>query len=182
MGFLEKNLSTLRRRHASLAGRVEGLHVTMEIETAPARSGHPMLKVEGLSLHSTYDPVREADLQVTRFLTDEPGKGPVLVLGMGLGYHVERLLQEGAAPIVLFCRPDLAELVRETTTCAVNPPLGATDDEMSVFAGEKGAARLMKGRWLPRGAASGTNELILCAPGVHRAQFSLVRMKVIAAE
>lgn len=60
--------------------------------------------------------------------------------------------------------------------------VGATDDEMSVFAGGKGAARLMKGRWLPRGTAAGTNELILCAPGVHRAQFSLVRMKVIAAE
>jgi len=75
--------------------------VTQGMEAASARSGHPTLKVEGLSLHSTYDPVREADLQVTRFLTDRPGKGPVVVLGMGLGYHVERLLQEGAARIIL---------------------------------------------------------------------------------
>ena len=101
MGFLEKNLSILQRRDASLAGRVRGVPMAAGIETASARSGHPTLKVGGLSLHSTYDPVGEADLQVTRFLTDEPGKGPVVVLGMGLGYHVERLLEAGATPVVV---------------------------------------------------------------------------------
>lgn len=55
---------------------------------------------------------------------------------------LEKIQQQwGAASIILFCRPDLAELVRESTTCAVNPPLGATDDEIW----------LVNGRWLADG-------------------------------
>lgn len=110
MGFLEKNLRILRDMDEALAREVEGLRVTMPIETVSAKNGRVTLRAKGLSMHSAYDPVREADLQVKRFLDKETGKGPILVLGLGLGYHVERILHADSAPVFLI-EPNL-EILR----------------------------------------------------------------------
>ncbi len=59
-----------------------------------ARSGRPTLKVNGAdgaskALHSLYDPEAEAKALVDAFRFD--GEGLLVVLGLGLGYHVARL-------------------------------------------------------------------------------------------
>ena len=55
------------------------------IEVFTARSGAPSLKINGVSLHSPYDPRKEASRFVAESLgSEEPGT--VVVLGEGLGY------------------------------------------------------------------------------------------------
>jgi hypothetical protein len=55
------------------------------IEVFTARSGAPSLKIDGISLHSPYDPRKEASRFVKESLDVEP-PATVIVLGEGLGY------------------------------------------------------------------------------------------------
>lgn len=86
-------------------------------EITPARNGNPTVKCGGAFLHSSYDPVREARETVAR-LDWKPGR-PVIVLGFGLGYHVEALLerarQSGSTPEihVIEWNEDLFRMARE---------------------------------------------------------------------
>ena len=101
MGLLEKNLAMLRRVDEGLSRKIEEIEVTSPHEIFSARDGSLTLRVKGLSLHSAYDPVKEADQQVQKLMEEGPRKGLIIVLGLGLGYHVKRLLEVGSAPIVL---------------------------------------------------------------------------------
>ena len=55
--------------------------------------------------------------------------------------------------------------------------IAATDKEMLLFTDGEPSNLIMRGAWLPRGAA-GTNQLIACIRGAHRGAFGLVRMKI----
>ena len=101
MGFLDKNLRILRDRDETLAREIEKHRVTMPIELVSAKNNQLTLRAKGLSMHSAYDPTKEAGLQVKRFLGEATEEGPILVLGLGLGYHVERLLQTVSTPVFL---------------------------------------------------------------------------------
>lgn len=63
------------------------------------RKGQPTLRVEGVYLHSRYDPEREAAQLIDSAELDP--KRPVLVVGLGLGYHVAALVQRGFTVAVL---------------------------------------------------------------------------------
>ncbi len=62
-------------------------------ELSTTKTGKPTLTINGLLLHSRYDPEQEAARLVDSANLD-PGR-PVLVVGMGLGYHVAELLRRG---------------------------------------------------------------------------------------
>jgi spore maturation protein CgeB len=64
-----------------------------ECETLPTRSGKPTLRVNGMLLHSKYEPEQEAARLVDSAVL-EPGK-PVVVIGLGMGYHVAELIKRG---------------------------------------------------------------------------------------
>lgn len=67
----------------------------LEVERQTSRSGHPTLRVRRSGgawrwLHSQYDPVAEARDLVSAI--EFPERSFVIVMGLGLGYHVERIL------------------------------------------------------------------------------------------
>ncbi|MFN8542699.1 MAG: glycosyltransferase [Candidatus Binatia bacterium] len=83
----------------------------MSYRIEPTSSGHPTLVADGLYLHNRVDPAHEArrwaSAQRER-LDAEPGATAV-VLGLGLGYHVEALA-EGFSGRIVVVEPD-AEVV-----------------------------------------------------------------------
>lgn len=88
------------------------------LEVVQARSGRASLKVEGAdgalkTLHSTYDPEAEAKSLVDAFRFN--GKGMLIVLGLGLGYHVAELSRKypGAEITVVEALPEIYELSKE---------------------------------------------------------------------
>lgn len=82
------------------------------------RSGRVSLKVRGAdgtikTLHSTYDPEAEAKSLVEAFQFD--GKGMLIVLGLGLGYHLVELSRKypGAEINVVEAQHEIYELSKE---------------------------------------------------------------------
>jgi len=96
--FLEKNLQVLAQRHPHAARALEGVRPEDAggVEVFPARSGAPTARAvlpDGRThtLHSAYDPVKEA-----RRFASASGASPrdaVVVLGFALGHHI-RPVQE----------------------------------------------------------------------------------------
>jgi hypothetical protein len=74
------------------------------IETAA--SGQPTATLDGLRLHSRYDPVREADLQVSREIPDNASA--LIVIGFGLGYGAEAARRRFPRLPLLVVEPDAA--------------------------------------------------------------------------
>jgi spore maturation protein CgeB len=106
MEFLAKNLKILRQIDRDLASRIEAARVGLPAELGPAKSGVLTARVRGFALHSGYDPIKEAGLQVRRFLDEETGSGPIVVLGLGLGYHLEELFKAARRCSVILVEPD----------------------------------------------------------------------------
>jgi spore maturation protein CgeB len=90
MNTFECNLAAIASEDAALAtalraSRGGALHIT------PARNGQPTATVSGRSLHSAYDPRREAETwAAAQAAVCRPGE-ILIVLGVGLLYHVEAL-------------------------------------------------------------------------------------------
>lgn len=133
----DRKMSSLPAQGATGMGNAHGLMIV------PSRSGLPSLKMvapDGSErlLHSSYDPVREARELVDRFNFD--GHGILVVLGLGLGYHVAELAARfpEAEIIVIEALPESAELVRQQET------LDFCWDFLSIMAGLTPAAALQK--------------------------------------
>ncbi|PJA80272.1 MAG: hypothetical protein CO149_01185, partial [Nitrospirae bacterium CG_4_9_14_3_um_filter_51_5] len=90
MHVLKQNIGILRHQDQVLAAQI--LQVpggTLSIQ--PAKSGMPTALVNSRYLHSAYDPVREAARWAEERLKDcQPGE-TIVVLGVGLLYHVQAL-------------------------------------------------------------------------------------------
>ena len=83
-----------------------------------ARSGKPSLKAicedgKARTIHSMYDPEAEAKTIVDNFSFD--GRGILVVLGLGLGYHVKELTLRypGTDIIVVESEPEIYKLAVE---------------------------------------------------------------------
>ncbi|HNW33664.1 MAG TPA: DUF115 domain-containing protein, partial [Candidatus Ozemobacteraceae bacterium] len=118
--FLKANLKALLR-HPHLYALVERQHATssdVSLQLEPSRSGQPALTltIEGKSItyHSKYDPIAEARRQVESAL--QPQHSNVLVLGNGLGYALDivldRLARPGIARQVYVVEPDPQVFIR----------------------------------------------------------------------
>ena len=59
------------------------------IELKHSKSGHVIPCINGVHLHSTYDPEKEAQGFVEKNLKILEEKNHILILGLGLGYHVK---------------------------------------------------------------------------------------------
>jgi spore maturation protein CgeB len=111
---LEENLRALRARDPTLAARVEAAPA-LPAEPTATPSGHPTLTADGVLLHNAHDPRREAarwgQAQRERLeLARSSDAVPVgLILGFGLGYHVEALAEVWDGAIVVV-EPDVSLL------------------------------------------------------------------------
>lgn len=111
MTVFERNIETLRRRQPELAERVCACRVGPSLLVQPAASGAPTLAVvvpgQGpMLLHSGRDPLAEACRLASKY--EEARTENVVVLGLGLGYHVlEYLKREHDRDFMLVVEPHL---------------------------------------------------------------------------
>lgn len=87
MDFWQENLAALARRAPALARLLEGTPPHEQARLEPSRSGAPGLIVGQTRLTSSVDPAAEG-----RSLAARAPAGPLVALGLGLGYHLEPLL------------------------------------------------------------------------------------------
>lgn len=71
-------------------GSVMKKDVLTDLEIIPGKSGLPTLKMNQILVHSQYDPVKEANQWVKS--VEYKINDTIVVLGLGLGYHVQALL------------------------------------------------------------------------------------------
>jgi spore maturation protein CgeB len=93
MNYWEKNLEILRRMAPELAETLSLTQIPADHQVLPSKNGAPSLKVGRQRLHSTYDPLGEG-WEWARVQDTGDGE-PVVIFGLGLGYHVLPLLEEG---------------------------------------------------------------------------------------
>jgi len=94
--------------------RLQSLPSPENVQLTVAENGCNVVTVDGVLLHSRYDPQREAVR-----LADATGglfSGTVIVYGVGLGYHLQELLNRGVERlIVVEAREDVAKVFFEST-------------------------------------------------------------------
>jgi len=62
------------------------------LEIKLSKEGFPVPVVNGIHLHSIYNPQREAETLASKFEDTIKSKSTILILGLGLGYHVHTVL------------------------------------------------------------------------------------------
>jgi spore maturation protein CgeB len=110
MSLWEKNLEVLRRVAPDLAATIAATVVPEDHRALPSRAGPPYLQVGKQRLTSSYDPVKEG-LDWAQSLGE--AAGPLVVFGLGLGYHVLPLLAQGRAVWVVEPSAPVARLALE---------------------------------------------------------------------
>lgn len=106
--ILERNLVLLRRQDPDLAERIEAVEPAV-LEWADSKAGLLTASIQHngrpLWLASRYDPAKEADKLVSSVEHDK--SACVVVLGMGLGYHVAELAKDmGQRGVLVVFEPD----------------------------------------------------------------------------
>jgi spore maturation protein CgeB len=95
------------------------------VERIEGRGGRATLKSGGVYLHSRYDPEEEAARLIDSAELD-PSR-PVLVVGMGLGYHVAELIRRGAPVAAVEPDPCVAKLAIDERFAEATFPLAVGD-------------------------------------------------------
>ena len=95
--------------------RLNHLPPSQNVQVMTAANGSRTLLVDGVLLHSRYDPERETARLVES--QNAPCEGTVIVYGAGLGHHLRELLSRGADRlIVVEPREDVAKTFFESAT------------------------------------------------------------------
>ena len=115
MNIFQQNLSILRLRDPIISERIKEQNGgTLTIQHA--KNGMPTAQFQNHWVHSAYDPWREAEVWAENALQDHQAGEVLLIIGVGLLYHVEALIQKvtNDTPIVVLV-PNLSELVDALT-------------------------------------------------------------------
>ncbi len=62
------------------------------LEIIHSKTGHPIPVVDGVFLHSEYDPVKEAKKFATSLIPHIKRNNRLVVFGLGLGYHIDEII------------------------------------------------------------------------------------------
>ncbi len=89
----KKNFSLLKKWDPLLAQRVKNYTGASRIEVIQAKSQNPIPATDSISLHSRYDPVKEARSFVKSI--SDINNSDCLVFGLGFGYHIKELCKHG---------------------------------------------------------------------------------------
>ncbi|MGQ9687689.1 MAG: glycosyltransferase family protein [Desulfobaccales bacterium] len=107
----EKNLEILQKNAPGLAKIVSQAEIPSDHQVSLSKSGHPTLKVGRQRLHSAYNPRKEGEEWAQAH--DPGGDAPVVVFGLGLGYHILPLLKRGRRVYVVEPSAAVARLALE---------------------------------------------------------------------
>lgn len=95
MRFYSNNIKILKEKDGKLAERIEKVEISDKYRIFPSKIGFPTLEVnlpdKKITLHSTYDPLKEAEKFVSSF--DLKNKEIIVIYGFGFGYHIEEILR-----------------------------------------------------------------------------------------
>ena len=91
MSFFDKNLILLEKHDPALASRVKSHGFSGNIKVHLSRDGLPIPQVSGISLHSQYYPIKEAEKISRDFKVCDDSR--TVVFGLGFGYHILPLLK-----------------------------------------------------------------------------------------
>jgi hypothetical protein len=110
----KSNLDFLISRDRDLALKVESINIGSDIEVLFSREGLPSLKVNKITVHSTYYPDREGKRTVESYDIDNADS--IIVFGLGLGYHIFPILQQKYPRqiIIIEHRPDILKVAMDT--------------------------------------------------------------------
>ena len=98
MSFFDKNLILLEKHDPALASRVK-LHCFPDnIKVNLSRDGLPIPQVAGISLHSQYYPIKEAEQISRNFKVCDDSR--TVVFGLGFGYHILPLLKLSEVTVI----------------------------------------------------------------------------------
>ncbi len=129
-----RNMTTLAARAPALARRVAAAAVPPTHVVAATAKGQPTLTVAGVPLQHLVDPVAEAQRWARSVLErlEAVAATRVVIVGCGLGYHVEALAERFAGGIVVV-EPDLAVVrialaTRDLATLLARVELVVDDD------------------------------------------------------
>ena len=143
------NMETLARRHGRVHAAVLEAGDDPCIRVTGARSGGPVPEVvlEGgaVSVHSKYDPVREA----ARFIdgVDPAAFNLFIVFGFGFGYHISELLARVARDAVVLVLERSAAMVRSALIhMDLAEALGDERLHILVDPSEDGLADILRGK------------------------------------
>ena len=103
---------------AEWAAELSRLPVRTGVELVTGRGPDPSLRVDGVLFHSLYQPREEAQ-RLIESANLQPGR-PVIVIGLGLGYHVAALLAGGYEVAII--EPEIA-----VAKLAIEGPLGSAE-------------------------------------------------------
>jgi spore maturation protein CgeB len=95
---LESNLMVLASSQPELAEKIRHTNIDSNYQLETAKSGIPTLKVNGISYHSAYDPIAEAQKLLERIPIE--ANRLALLKGFGLGYFAEALISSGRKLVV----------------------------------------------------------------------------------
>ncbi len=100
--IFKKNIAILREADRELANALLNEKGRGDLKMMYAKTGVPSLQVRDISLHSLYDPVKEAKAWVHYYAREIMEQGPLYVFGFGLGYHVLELCKVTHRHITVF--------------------------------------------------------------------------------
>ncbi len=106
MHLFNKNLDLLRSHQPALAYRVEREPKQNIVRTLISKDGNPIPQIGSVSLHSNYNPSKEAEGGLSGYCLENNQK-PV-IYGLGFGYHVLELLKRYDFREILVIEPVMA--------------------------------------------------------------------------
>jgi hypothetical protein len=106
MSVLVPNQRALEARYPQLAALMEAEAAPEPVIVRPTPSGNPTALLDGIHLHSSRDPVRDAAQQVQRELDES--STCIVVLGFGLGYSAEAARARFPETPILIVEPEPA--------------------------------------------------------------------------
>lgn len=138
-----RNLALLSRQDPGFVSQItDSSSPSRDVEVFVARSGAPTIRLGGMLLHSSFDPEREAARVASRSRErwQEELRDATVLCGMGLGYHLEALLQEGEETVIVV-EPEVSNFL---TALEYRDLTGALADPRTTLVLGRGAAAVIE--------------------------------------
>ena len=104
------NLKAIRQADPELFNSLENAPES-EIEILRSRNAYPIPRVNGVMIHSNYDPLKEAVAFVNSYESLIRSQDIILVMGYGFGYHVDEIvkrIKDDPEKFIFVIEPDVS--------------------------------------------------------------------------
>lgn len=98
----ERNIEILKSHNPELASQILTIKKGGDIRILNTKTSFPSLKIGNITIHSLYDPVKEAEEWVKYYRDRIKKASQLIVFGFGLGYHIIELCRITEVDIIVF--------------------------------------------------------------------------------